>query len=110
MAATVLTCLLAGAAHANLPPPEDEYTPGFTVGERDGRPVVDSVVADGPASEAGIEPGFHVLAIAGHDAMMWPGFAMTRALYGEAGTKVQVIVSDNAGNVAVHELERTVPY
>jgi membrane-associated protease RseP (regulator of RpoE activity) len=110
IAAVLLTCLLAGAAQANLPPPEGEFTPGFTVIEKDGRPVVETVVADSAAAKAGIEPGFHVLAIAEQDAMMWPSFAIERALHGYEDTVVQVIVSDQTGNVAVHHLVRTVPY
>ena len=109
IAAAVVACFLAGAAHANLPPPENQFTPGLTFISQDDRLVVETVQADSPAAKAGIEPGFHVLAVAERDAMMWPGFSLMRALFGDEGSQVQVIVSDLGGNVAVHELERSVP-
>jgi predicted metalloprotease with PDZ domain len=107
-AAAMAALLAGGVAYANLPPPEGDFTPGFTVIDADDRPVVETVVPGSPAAEAGIEPGYHVLAIAGIDALMMPIWSVTRNLYGFEGTTLSVIVSDLSGNVTVHELTRTV--
>lgn len=101
--------LVVSAAQANLPPPEGGFGPGFTVMSDDNdRPVVEMVRTDSPAAEAGIEPGYHILAIAGLDALMMPIWSVTRNLYGLEGTTLTVIVSDQAGNVSVHELVRSI--
>ncbi len=65
---------------------------GALLGERDGRPVIVSVVSGGPASRAGMRSGDHIIAVDGVDVADRPPHEVASLVRGEAGTTVVVTI------------------
>jgi carboxyl-terminal processing protease len=65
---------------------------GVLLGERDGRPVIVSVISGGPASRAGMRSGDQVVAVDGEDVLILAPEDVAASIRGEAGTIVVVTV------------------